>query len=207
MSIAAHQMMAWLSPAFPTGAFAYSHGLEQAIADGDVKDAQSFETWLQFVMHHGALWNDLIILVQTYNGEKTKDLAEALFNASERRTESMQTGAAFAATASELLDVTIEPAPLPFVVGQAAAIAKIEIKELLPLYAHSFVANLVSAGVRLIPIGGVEGQKLLQKLFPEFDALAQSALDADFSDLKSSAWGADIAAMRHETMQTRIFRS
>ncbi|MEM7243064.1 MAG: urease accessory protein UreF [Pseudomonadota bacterium] len=207
MSISAHQMMAWLSPAFPTGGFAYSHGLEFAVHEGQIEDANALCDWLTTLLTHGAGWNDAVLLAASYRGEDVAELASALSTSKERQEETMAQGAAFAKTVSNLLRVKIAPAPLPVVAGTAAKAASIPVQDFLPLYLHSFAANLIHAGIRLIPIGQTDGQQVLNDLFPVFDAVARKAATSQISDLGSTAMFADICAMKHETMTTRIFKS
>ena len=207
MGIDAHRMMAFLSPAFPTGAFAYSHGLEQAIADGAVTDAGSLANWLETLLRHGAPWNDAVLFAAAMRGEDVADLAEALAGSRERHTETMNQGAAFARTASAVLGEAIAPAALSVAVAQAARAAGISAEAMLPLYLHAVMANLVSVAVRLVPLGQTDGQIVLHGLFGLIDDTASRALTSTVDDLGNAAWLSDIAAMRHETLETRIFRS
>lgn len=207
MSISAHRLMAWLSPSFPTGAFAYSHGLEYAVHAGQVCDPETLQDWIETILRQGAGWNDAILLAQSYRGYDVADLATALAGGRERQKETVDQGRAFAKTASNLLGVKINPAPLPIAIGKAAAIAEIELAEVQPLYLHSFVANLVSAAVRLIPIGQSDGQLVLQALFAPIDEVAMRAEHATIDELSNTAFLSEIAAMKHEEMGTRIFRT
>lgn len=207
MTVTSHQVMAWLSPSFPTGAFAYSHGLEQAIYDGLVHDADSLKSWLETLLLFGAARNDAILLSRANKGDDVADLAEALAGSRERHEETLAQGRAFARTASVLLHADLTPAALPVVLGRATAVAGIPLPEILPLYLHAFTANLVSAAVRLVPLGQTDGQVVLQALFPVMDQLAEEAVDASVEDLGTCAFGSDLAAMKHEDMTTRIFKS
>ncbi|EFO31995.1 urease accessory protein UreF [Roseibium sp. TrichSKD4] len=207
MSLSAHHIMAWMSPAFPTGAFAYSHGLEQAIHCDLISDRNSLEDWLSVLLRQGGIRNDAILLVHAFKGEDVRDLCEALAGSKERHKETMAQGSAFAKTASALLETPIPPAPLPVTVGKAAAMAGVPVEDLLPLYIHAFIANLISAAIRLVPLGQTDGQIVLQNLFAHMDALAEEALAAGLDDLGTCSIGADLAAMKHEDMTTRIFKS
>ena len=207
MSISAHRIMAWLSPSFPTGAFAYSHGLEYAIHAGDVTNAAELQGWLETLLRFGAARNDAILLVHAYQGENVTDLASALAGSKERHLETWDQGRAFARTAKTLLATKIDAAPLPCVLGEAAAKADIKLIEFLPMALHAFAANLVSVAIRLVPLGQTEGQTILQNLFPIIDNIATEAMDATLDDLGNMALRSDIAAMKHETMTTRIFRT
>lgn len=211
MSINAHRLMAWLSPSFPTGAFAYSHGLEQAIAVGQVHDRASLCDWLTTVLERGSFWNDALLFAATLqapqDGEQMGELAEALAGSRERYLETMAQGAAFARCAAALLPKPISATALPVVVALACAEAEITVPEALPLFLHAQTANLVSVAVRLVPLGQTDGQRALQELFPIFDQVSERALAMGLEGLGSAAWGSDLAAMKHENMQTRIFRT
>ena len=135
------------------------------------------------------------------------DLALALAGSKERQQESLAQGRAFAQAASAVLDESLEPAPLPIAVAAAGSKLGIALESFLPLYLHSQVANFVSVAVRLIPIGQIDGQKTLSKLFPAIDRIARQAAVAELDSLGSCTIMSDIAAMRHEDMTTRIFRT
>lgn len=207
MSTSAHHIMAWLSPAFPTGAFAYSHGLEYAIHLGQVYDADSCEDWIKFIITQGAGWNDALLLCHAYRGDDVADLASTLCNSAERLQETMDQGRAFARTASKLLDVEITPAALPVVMAHAARQADVPLNEFLPLTLHAFASNLISVAIRLVPLGQTDGQIILQNLFAVFSETATNAQGTSLDDLGTASILADIASMKHETMTTRIFRT
>src|SRR5271154_1610726 len=59
-------LLIWLSPAFPVGAFAYSHGLEWAVEAGDVVDARSLEAWLVDLLGFGAPRSDAILFAAAF---------------------------------------------------------------------------------------------------------------------------------------------
>ena len=207
MNSQTHHMMAWLSPSFPTGAFAYSHGLEYAIYAGDVKDAATLREWLEVLLTSGSAWNDAVLLCHAYRGENVAQLASALAGSKERFDETWMLGRAYARTVSAVLDTKIEDNPLPIVMGQSAVQAQIDLETFAAMSLHAFAANLVSAAIRLVPLGQTDGQRVLHGLFPLMDQVAKRAVTADLSDLSNMAWRSDIAAMKHETLTTRIFRS
>ena len=80
-------------------------------------------------------------------------------------------------------------------------------KPALNAYLHAVTANLISAGVRLIPLGQTEGQRVLAALEPVAAATAQRALATSLDDVGGAAFRADIASMQHETQYTRLFRT
>lgn len=199
-------LMQWLSPAFPTGAFAYSHGMEWAISVGDISDAASAEGWLSDVLRFGAGWQDAVLLACALHGENVADHACALAPSRERLAETLDQGRAFARGVAAL-GITVADAPLPVAVGQAAHGLHLPLAQVIALYLHSFAANLVSVAVRFVPLGQSDGQRILAALHPMILSLADRAAEASLDDITASALGADLAAMRHETMPVRIYRT
>ena len=203
-------LMQWLSPAFPTGAYAYSHGLEWAISAGNVTDAASAQAWLGDVLQHGTGWQDAVILAQALrhgaDHAALADYARALAPSRERLVETMDQGVAFARGVSALGN-WVDPGPLSVAVGQAAARLALPPTQVIALYLHAFAANLVSVAVRFVPLGQSAGQRVLTALHPVIIAVADAAATAGLSDITTATIGADLAAMRHETMDVRIYRT
>lgn len=197
----------WLSPAFPLGSFAYSHGLEQAIAAGDVTDANSLEAWLQLVLTQGTGLIDATLLCHAMAGGDLADTARAMATSRERLEEAEAQGTAFVATVNKITNGNAQPAPLPVAVGVAARDLSVAPADVAALYLHAFVSNLVSAAVRFVPLGQSDGQAVLARLHGAIADTAQRATTLQISDLGSAALGADMAAMAHETMDVRIFKT
>ena len=200
------RLFAWLSPAYPVGSFAYSHGIEQAIADGWLTDAQDVQGWLADILCHGAGRNDAILLAYAWRGEDVAELALALSGCAERRRETLEQGASFARTASAI-DGPLPAAPYPVVLGQAAARAGVALPETLALYLQAFAGNLVTACVKSVPIGPTDGQRVLSALMPLIRDIAAEAQAATLDDLGGCAFRGDLCAIRHETHQPRIYRT
>lgn len=199
-----HQLF---SPAFPVGAFAYSHGLETAIAEGRVADAATLHDWVAAVTEHGAGWSDAVLIARTAAGEDLADLALALCVSPGRRLETQAQGAAFAATVRAVWGADVTDAAYPVAVGRTLCALNLPLRDAIRLYLQAFAANLVSAGVRLIPLGQTDGQRLVLALGPLFDRLADAALDAGTDDLGGLTPVTDIDSLRHETLGTRVFRT
>ena len=200
----------WLSPAFPVGAISYSHGLETAIAAGDVTDHASAERWIRTCLCHGAGRSDAILLVHTMRGDDPEELdalARALAPSKERLLETEAQGAAFAATVAGAWQGDATPRAYPVAVGIAARQHRCPERETVSLFLHAYIANLVSACIRLVPLGQVEGQRILAALHPAIAAVTTEALAASLDDIGGCALAADIASMRHETQSVRLFRS
>jgi urease accessory protein len=226
---ALYDLLSWMSPAWPIGAFAHSSGLEWAVEAGHANDRASTETWIADLIDHGPLWNDAVIFVHahraatTFDRQRLADIAE-LANATptshERRLESTAQGAAFrriaASTASvpalALLD-DLDDEELSYPVAAACLMAGhgIALAPALTAFLHGAVANLVSAAQRLIPLGQTDGQLALRALRTRlFDAVqrAEQLADGDpFDAMGSACLVADIACMAHETQYTRLFRT
>jgi urease accessory protein len=205
-------LLAWLSPAFPIGAYAYSHGLEWAIEAGDITDEPTTLAWLRDLLHHGTGRADAILvrhaLQAAVDPAALNDLAErarALAPARERRAETQDQGAAFALAAAPWGDIGAAPYPVAF--GALAGRHAIAAPLAVAAYLQAFTANLISAAVRLIPLGQTAGLRLLAALQPDTVTVATAAAAATLDDLGGCAFRSDIAAMRHETQYTRLFRS
>lgn len=197
----------WLSPAFPLGGFAYSHGLEQAIATGDVRDAAALSAWLRVVLEEGAGATDATLLCLAMQGADVADHARALAASKERLHEAEAQGAAFVRTLNQIREEALPPAPLPVAVGMAARRLSLAPEDVAALYLHAFTSNLVSAAVRFVPLGQTEGQRVLSDLHPVITGIAARAATAPLEDIGSAALGADLSAMLHETMDVRIFKT
>ena len=218
--------MTWLSPAFPVGAFTYSHGLEWAVEDGTVTTAAALTAWLSEILRHGAGRSDAILLAHAFRAategrardlREIAELAYALQPSKERRLESGAQGRAFVTAITDtwgaptLVDLAERLAPdpvaYPVAVGIAAADHRLPLADTVEAYLTAFAANLVSAAVRAVPLGQTEGQRTIRDLTPVVSAVADEALNASLDDVGGAALRADIASMAHETQYTRLFRS
>lgn len=208
---AATQILAsWFSPAYPVGAYSYSHGLEWVVEAGEVTGREALRDWIADLLRHGAGRSDAILLAATYRAPDPTplaELAEALTPSSERHLETMAQGGAFARTTAAVWGIDLPAMAYPVAVGRAAALLDLPLHPTLTLFLQSFAANIVSAGVRLIPLGQTDGQRITADLMPLCAAIAAEAEAATLDDLGGSALGADLAAMLHETQYTRLYRS
>ena len=202
-------LIQWLSPAFPTGGFAYSHGLEQAMSEG-LRDADAVAGWIADVLDRGGGWTDAVILSLTLRGgdaDDLSDLARAICGSAERLTETMDQGRAFAATVAALDGIDMPPRPLPVAVGLAARRLDLPATEIIAHYLHGFAGNLIAAATRFLPLGQAQAQRILAGLHPLIADCGARAAVADADALESGCFGSDLAAMRHETIDVRIFRT
>ncbi len=205
------RLLAWLSPSFPTGAYAYSHGLEWAVECGDILDEATLGGWLTDVLMHGSGRNDAILLRHAHRRAdlvQLNDFAIAISASRERWAETLDQGTAFIVAAAawsppELPDRVAHPVA----VGALAAQHGIDEDATTAAYLQAFVTNLISAAVRLVPLGQSTGLRVLAALEQVILAVAKETRTATLDDIGGCAFRADIAAMHHETQYTRLFRS
>jgi urease accessory protein len=220
-----YRLMAWLSPSFPVGAFSYSSGLEWAVEAGDITDASSLRRWLTVILAEGGVFCDAALFVNAHRATAGQDdaalraaaeLAVALAPSKERHLETTSQGRAFveavrAAWPCDALDRLAEvwdgAIAYPVAVAVTAAGHGVPLAPALHAYLHAAAANLISAGVRLVPLGQTDGQRVLASLEPTIAAAAARAVATPLDEIGSAAFRADLAAMRHETQYTRLFRS
>ncbi|MBN9564413.1 MAG: urease accessory protein UreF [Alphaproteobacteria bacterium] len=218
MTDAAHllRLLAWLSPAFPTGGYAYSHGLEWAVQVGDVRDGDTLRDWLHDVLAHGSGRNDAILLRHAHCACDDKDtlakiaaLASAAVPGRERRNETRAQGAAFMLASAPWRGGLSRPDDLPYpvAVGALAGTHGVAEDDAAIAYLHGFTSNLISAAVRLVPLGQSVGLTVLAALEPTILRVANGTRTAALDDIGGCVFRADIASLRHETQYTRLFRS
>ena len=222
---ALYRLMAWLSPAYPVGAFSYSSGIEWAVESGDIGDAPTLGRWLAVILAQGGGLCDAVFFVHAHRAidanadgalRELAELAAAFAPSKERHLETTAQGRAFieatraawpCAALDRLAATWDGPVAYPVAVAVAAAGHGIAVEPALGAYLHAVTANLISAGVRLIPLGQTDGQRLLAASEPIVATTAARALTTPLDRIGGAAFRADIASMRHETQYTRLFRS
>ncbi|QJE71743.1 urease accessory protein UreF [Aerophototrophica crusticola] len=221
---ALYRLLAWTSPSYPVGAFSYSHGLEWAVESGQVRDAAGLVDYVAAVLGRGGAWVDAVLFAATWRAaanpgalDELADLAAAFRASSETALEARQQGQAF-------LTVTAKAWPHPWLdafakrraglpvahctaMALACAAHGVPLEPALHAYLHGVSANLVSAGVRLVPLGQTDGQIATARLAPVVAAVTERALAADIADLGTAAPGLELCSLAHETQYTRLFRS
>jgi len=218
------RLMTWLSPAYPVGGFSYSHGLEWVVEAGSVRDAATLGDWIEDVLGLGAGRTDAIFLAEAWRAlasgdtkllQEVAELAAAFAPSAERHLETMAQGTAFL-TATQAVWPAAALAPLvgdgvqvayPVAVGASAAAHGLPLPATAQAFVQAFAASLVSAGVRLIPLGQTDGLRVIARLEPLIPMIVTRALAAGLDDVGGAAIAADVASMRHETQYTRLFRS
>ena len=222
---ALYRLMAWLSPAYPIGAFSYSGGIEWAVEAGDVTDAATLARWLAVMIAEGSGLCDAVLLRHAHRtivGNDDAALAAvaelgAAFAASrERFLETTAQGRAFFDTtraawpcaALDRLAVAWDgPLAYPVAVGAAAAGHGIAVEPALAAFLQAVAGNLVSAALRLVRLGQTDGQRVLAGLEPVIADCVRRALACPLEEIGGAAFRADLAGMHHETQYTRLFRS
>lgn len=203
-------LAAWFSPGYPVGAYSYSHGLEWAVEAGDVAGPDALAAWIADVLAFGAGRSDAILLARTMAADDPApiaELAEALAPSAERHLETMAQGAAFARVTAAAYGIAVPPVAYPVAVGIAARGLGLPPGLTLTLAVQAFAANLVSAGVRLVPVGQTDGQRVLAGLLPLAARVAAEAEATPLAAIGGLAQRGDLAAMRHETQYSRLYRS
>lgn len=223
-----YRLLAWLSPGFPIGSFAFSHGLEAAAASGAVRDRESLQVWISAIVASGGGRIDADILRDAHRASSAGDI-RALMDANRR-------GVAFRATAETRLETTAQGEaflatcraawPNPVLdywagaigesgeavcyaagVGAATAQAGVPLDCALLGYLQALASNLVFAGLRLGIIGQTDGQRILAALEPVIAAAVSGALTRDRTSFGGATFAVELAAIAHETQYTRLFRS
>jgi len=215
------RLLAWLSPAFPTGGYAWSHGIEWAVETNEVRDGATLRAWVEDVLRHGGGHNDAVILRHAHRAAGEVDglagiaeLALASQPSRERRAESVGQGNAFLAAATAWRPQTLRALadrvgdlPYQVAVGALAGAQGIPEDDVVLGFLQAFAANLISAAVRLVPLGQSTGLAVLAALEPAILAVAEVTANKTLDDIGGACFRSDIAAMRHETQYTRLFRS
>jgi urease accessory protein len=222
------RLMAWLSPSFPVGAFSYSHGLEYAVEAGRVTDKDMLLHWASAILSQGSGRVDAALFRATHEAVLARD--EALLVWALERGDAMRAtrelGVEAAGQGRAFLDMVSGPWPAPaydwlrgiataserpvvYPVAVATAAAAYDIPEraALTAYLHAFGANLISAGVRLIPLGQSDGLRTMAALEPVVQRAVAAVMICPREDIGSGTVMADWASARHETQYTRLFRS
>ena len=222
---ALQRLLSWLSPAYPVGAYTYSHGLERAVEDGAVRNRESLAAYLSSVLEAGAGRVDGALLAAAWRAaeanddtalDSVADLAAAWRGTVETALETMAQGSAFLrVTTAAWPDARLadfarrhgNAIAHPVAFGAAAAWQGVPLRVALFGFLSAFVANIVSAGVRLVPLGQTDGQIATATLLPALEAATEAALTADLDRLGTAAPMLDLFSLRHETQYTRLFRS
>lgn len=203
----------WLSPAYPVGGFAYSHGLESAIHARMILTPDDLLDWLSDLIVHGSGRNDCVLLQAAHASKDVaaldwvNDTGLAFAASSERQLETTLQGQAFCKTTAAIWDSDGSSYIYPVAVGAASARLSIDATVTATMYVHAIISNLVAAAQRLMKLGQTDGQAIIAALAPLCETVAKDTATATLDDLHATTFLFDIASMQHETLQPRIFRS
>ena len=219
-----YKLLAWLSPSFPVGAFSYSHGLEYAVEIELIRNRDDLVAWCAALLRQGSGLHDAMLFVAAWRGLDANDhallmeifeLSSAMRSTSELALETQAQGAAFTRAIRDAWPhAALEAAPAqastpsyPLSVALCAHAHGIDMRDAVAAYLHAFTANLISAGVRLIPLGQTDGQIALRLLEADVAAAVELAETLPLSEIGSATPMLDYCSARHETQYTRLFRS
>jgi len=204
-----HQLLlSWFSPSFPVGSFNFSHGLEAAIEYEFVYDRISLEEWIRHLILNGSGKTDSILLAKSYNGEEVNELAFALCPSKERWIETSNLGKAFCKNIKDNWGYKIDTnLAYPVAIGRSGSYFKIPLEKLLIAFLQTFVSNLINVGIKHIPLGQSEGQKILINSLPFIEKQANIHKFMKVNNLGSSAFLSDLSGMYHETLNNRIYKT
>ena len=204
-----HQVLfSWFSPNFPIGSFNFSHGLEAAVEMKFIHDNFTLENWISNLITDGSGKTDIILLSNAYRGKNINELALALCPSKERWIESIKLGKSFSKNIRDNWSYNIED-DLAFTValGKAGSFFSIPLDQLLIIFLQSFASNLITFGIKHIPLGQSAGQKILVNLIPVIQAQSMKYKNYDITDIGSSAFISDLASMYHENLKNRIYQT
>lgn len=211
------------SPSLPVGAYSYSEGLETLVQQGAIADSASLQQWLAQELEYGAVRLEVAVLARACQGARGGDWEavhywnrwlSAARETEELRQQSWQMGQSLMGLllqlqpdcASFLLEAGT-PCNFAIAFAIAAACWPIDTRAAALGYLHSWASNLVTAGVKLIPLGQTQGQQVLFTLYPVLERAAAASLNLADEQLSSCSWGLALASMNHETLYARLFRS
>jgi len=217
--------------AVPVGAYSYSEGLETLVDMAKINNGASLKNWLQDSLQSGAVRLEAAVMVRAWRAVSVGDLealsywnawATAAKETEELRSQSWQMGRSlvrllhdiqlplqtnFLPPVQQLTEVCGSNCNFAIAFGIAAVYLQIEEEAAVLGYLYSWAANLMNAGVKLIPLGQTVGQQLLLDLNPHITFAAQEVVRLEDDHLSSFSWGLALASMAHETQYTRLFRS
>lgn len=210
------------SPAIPVGAYSYSEGIETLVDTGAIASSQSLKHWLLQELKYGAIRIEAAVVVRAYKAVMSDVAALVYWNqwlsafreTEELRQQSWQMGRSLLLLLLELqpqltdvINTVGNPCNFAIAFGIAAAGWKIDISAALLGYLHSWATNLITAGIKSIPLGQTAGQQLLLELHTNIINATEEILTLEDDELSTCGWGLSLASMAHETQYTRLFRS
>ncbi|WFP52102.1 urease accessory protein UreF [Methylomonas sp. EFPC3] len=216
------RLLQLVSPSLPIGMYSYSQGLETAVQDGWVTNAEQTGDWLRGLLHNALGKVDAPLLARLYDAWQAGDMQavehwsqtlNAYRETAELRAEDKQTGQALARLLVNLEMPEAQAwqkrpdATLATLFGLAAVRWQIDKADAVSGYLWGWLENQVLGAIKLVPLGQVAGQQLLQRLAGELPALVGQTLAMTDDQIGGSCFGLALASSRHEMQYSRLFRS
>ncbi|MCK9604845.1 MAG: urease accessory protein UreF [Methylomonas sp.] len=216
------RLLQLVSPSLPIGMYSYSQGLERAVEDGWITNADQSADWLRGVLTNALARVDAPIMARLYDAWTAIDMVAveswsrtlaACRETAELRAEDRQTGQALARLLvnlelPEAQDWLRRPdATLATLFSLAASRWQIDKADAMAGYLWGWLENQVLCAVKLVPLGQVAGQRLLKDLAGDIPGLVKQALSMADDDIGGSCFGLALASSRHEMQYSRLFRS
>jgi len=210
------------SPGLPVGAYAYSEGLEQAVAGGEIGDRDAALDWVGGLLEHSVARLDVPLFARMHaawtdhdEGEVRRRSAELLAyrETAELRAADRWIGQALARLLAALEVAGSRGWERRAEASFAALFALGCCRFAVPVHpgacglAWTWAENLVTVAVKLVPLGQTDGQRILFALGERIPGACAAGLELADEDIGASAPGAAIASSRHERQRTRLFRS
>ncbi|MDM9385141.1 urease accessory protein UreF [Chlorogloeopsis sp. ULAP01] len=211
------------SPALPVGAYSYSEGLETLIENSTIATKENLKHWLAMELCYGTIRLEAAVMVRAYQSMKENDLKTLsdwnFWLSAARETEELRASSVGMGRSLMRLLVDLQPqlATIGSAIGNycnyaiafgvASAFWQINMEAAVLGYLHNWVSNLITTGVKLIPLGQTAGQQLLMELQLLLSTTTVEILGLEDDELSCCSWGLSLASMRHETLYTRLFRS
>ena len=212
------------SPTLPIGAFAYSQGLEPAVAAGLVHDEASAATWILGLLQGPLAGQDLAIFARLHAASAAGDAPAAdRWNAfllacrptAELQTEDRHLGAALGRVLATLGVPELAGAPTPASApptlasqfARAAAAFGIDVRTAAETFAFTWAEAQASAAVRLVPLGQSAGVRIVARAAAAIPSAVEAALAVADDEIAGAAPGLALLSAAHETQYSRLFRS
>jgi urease accessory protein len=213
---------------FPSGAFAYSWGLETYVSEGLIKDRNGLKSFLEAYLSGVIKRCDALIVKLSYEASEREDintafrldrLIHSMKLAREPREGSVQTGRQLLnvmrglhkSTLLEHLAEGIRDGKAlghhPVVFGLVCSVIENRKDEAVIAYLYQTVSGIVSAGLRLIPLGHMDGQRVIEEIKPLLIKIVDDVALLNEDDISTFSPGIEIRAMRHEHLYTRLFKA
>lgn len=219
-------LMQFAGGTFPTGGFSQSWGLETYVALGAARDAQTFNSFLKTYLASTVSRCEGPILCAAYRIApewkieailELEEFSRAVKVTKESREASLRMGKAFLRIAAELLaDENIcrlrqlsadKGISYPVAYGLVCGSLGLGLESSLGAFVFSAANALVQSGVKLIPLGNTQAQKLLLDLQPLMETCVDESINRPLAEVSNFCPAMDIAGIVHETLPVRLYMS